>query len=346
MSGGGATKPQRKRDGPREQQDALRALHNDTREAMLTRIRENPGITALALKEQCGVGWGTLYHHLHVLERTDRAMSVLQGRRRVMFPKTDDADEEREREIAVRSILHGKTAHAVYEVVRLQPGVNIESIAARTGASLRAIYYHVKRLVDAGLVESPSRTRYSHLYVHGLAASAHPPGLSTGTNLSRKPARGAARIERERRRREILRLVTEEPGLTSAEIRFRLGMAPDMFRDDLAALRAGKHIQSHRLGRHRLIVPQGTSLPTRSLEGSRVRLNPQFVAIAQQLVAEPARHDVWTLSRTLWKSPRVVYYHLRRMRVLGLISTTRSGGYRQLRAKPELVTLIAEARTP
>lgn len=143
----------------------VRVLDSSVRREMLELIRSHPGMTVRELLEEMQVGWGTLYHHLTVLERSELVRCVVSGRRRLLYlteqgPVPKDTKE--------RSVLAGSTARKLGEVIAANEGLGIEAIVQQSGVSPRVAYYHIKRLLEAGLVKSDSSTRY-----RGLVATDH-----------------------------------------------------------------------------------------------------------------------------------------------------------------------------
>lgn len=142
-------------------QDAGARLH-PTRAQILRLVAENPGIPVSRLRHRIPLGWGTLYHHVWKLCEARELVTVVLGRRRLLY-LPGAATEEATR---ARNILEGKTANAIARIVLQSPRLSFKELVRLSGGSERSVYYHLKRLLDAGLVVSTSRTRY-----YGLVAS-------------------------------------------------------------------------------------------------------------------------------------------------------------------------------
>lgn len=123
-------------------------------------LHEAPGRPLGELKEALGVGWGTLYYHVNLLERAGLVRTVVSGRRKLVFPGVGERDP---REVAGRSLLVGPTARRVARAIVERPGRSLAEVGAAAGENPRVAYYHVRRFVEAGLVSSSSRTRYAGL---------------------------------------------------------------------------------------------------------------------------------------------------------------------------------------
>lgn len=141
-------------------QEQERLLQSALRRQIVELVRENPGIPIGELMKRLPVGWGTLYHHLIKLERSGLLRAAVSGRRRLLYPGDagplgNDPD--------ARSILRGRTAQRLARAIVANPGRSVAEIVDEMAESPRVIYYHVKRMLDAGLVSSSSETRYCSL---------------------------------------------------------------------------------------------------------------------------------------------------------------------------------------
>jgi predicted transcriptional regulator len=141
-------------------QEQERLLQSALRRQIVELVRENPGIPIGELRKRLPVGWGTLYHHLIKLERSGLLRAAVSGRRRLLYPGDagplgNDPD--------ARSILRGRTAQRLARAIVARPGRSVADIVDEMAESPRVIYYHLKRMLDAGLVTSSSETRYCSL---------------------------------------------------------------------------------------------------------------------------------------------------------------------------------------
>lgn len=141
-------------------QEQERLLQSALRRQIVELVRENPGIPIGELMKRLPVGWGTLYHHLIKLERSGLLRAAVSGRRRLLYPGDagplgNDPD--------ARSILRGRTAQRLARAIVARPGRSVADIVDEMAESPRVIYYHLKRMLDAGLVTSSSETRYCSL---------------------------------------------------------------------------------------------------------------------------------------------------------------------------------------
>ena len=139
-----------------ERHGTARLLDAPVRRQILDLVARQPGLPVGELQALLGVGWGTLHHHLRKLEDADLIHTSLVGRRRLVHLGRDDPH-------AGLAILRGRTARRIAETIASHPAISITDVARLTGGSPRAVYYHVKRLVEAGLVATEGQTRYARL---------------------------------------------------------------------------------------------------------------------------------------------------------------------------------------
>jgi DNA-binding transcriptional ArsR family regulator len=134
-------------------------LDSPARKAILDCAREQPGIPLGELRLKVDLGWGALYHHLHKLE--EGALIEVRNVGRLNLVYLRGAEEQRD--ILACSLLRGTTARLLAEEILRRPGRSVPDLVETTGESPRVVYYHVKRLAEAGLITSPSRFRHVEL---------------------------------------------------------------------------------------------------------------------------------------------------------------------------------------
>lgn len=130
-----------------------------TSEGILSAVRAHPGIPIGELRRQLSIGWGTFYHHLNRLAAEGLISTAHAGRRKLVFPEGHRAKEES----AALGILRGRTARRVAEAFLDRTHRSMDDLIATLDLAPRSVYYHVRRLIDAGLVRSASETRYKDL---------------------------------------------------------------------------------------------------------------------------------------------------------------------------------------
>lgn len=129
------------------------------RATILALVAEQPGIALSELLAALGIGWGSLYHHIGKLQDAGAIEVRRKGRRSLVFP----ADGDSTRFGDEQGLLRGATVRRVAQAVLEHPGRNVLEISDALSITPRTVYYHVNRLLKAGLIRSGSRTRHQAL---------------------------------------------------------------------------------------------------------------------------------------------------------------------------------------
>lgn len=129
------------------------------RERLVAIIRERPWITVSDLMTASGLGWGTIDYHLGILTSASIVRRIRKGRRCfLVLSSAQLADDS-----AMHSALKPKTGREIALAILETPGATIDELVKRLDMSPRVVYYHVSRLVQAGLVLKESETRLGRL---------------------------------------------------------------------------------------------------------------------------------------------------------------------------------------
>jgi predicted transcriptional regulator len=143
LVGGMSTEPATYRIASWSIDRSLSIVSTDVDEKLLRRIRRHPGIALAELKfvtERSGFFLAT---QLRALERMGMIRSIRDGRRqRFYYVVPNGRDQSRAEELR-RSIVH---------LVDYTPGITEAQIVRSLGLSQQLINYHLRRLVDAGLL--------------------------------------------------------------------------------------------------------------------------------------------------------------------------------------------------
>ncbi|HUR69811.1 MAG TPA: winged helix-turn-helix transcriptional regulator [Candidatus Thermoplasmatota archaeon] len=123
---------------------------------MFDAIRARPGLSMSELGRALGLYWPSVALHVGRLESEGLVQSLRAGRRRVLVPRLASATET-----PFPDVLSEPACRVVALAIAARPGSRVWEVCEATEMSGRAVYHHVKRLVDAGLVASsrPSRHR-------------------------------------------------------------------------------------------------------------------------------------------------------------------------------------------
>ena len=122
--------------------------------AMLQIVRASPGLPLSALRERAKIGWGSTYHRVDLLRSLGLVRMEKDGRRQRLFPTA--ADPGALLAAAAGATLSGPrhgTARRIAAAILAQPGIGGERLARGLDIPRRSVYYNLRRLVAAGLVE-------------------------------------------------------------------------------------------------------------------------------------------------------------------------------------------------
>lgn len=139
-----------------------KVLESPERLRILQIVYERPGISVTELAGCLAMTWGQMSYHLARLERADLLHAVKAGRHRLVFPDQEPIETPEDRALVLE-----KTARALALLILDNPQVTVTDLVRLSGETPRVVYYHVKRLLDAGLVASSSGIHH-----RGLVASA------------------------------------------------------------------------------------------------------------------------------------------------------------------------------
>lgn len=155
-------------------------LDHRVRDALLTNIGLDPGVSTSDLGRRVGVAWGTLVYHLAVLERNKLVSSLVDGRHRRFFP-VGTVDWSRRGQIAV---LQNERTKSLYEAIASDPGAIQERLAAAAGLSRPGAIWHLHRLEEAGLVGRVKEGRKVHYFPNAEPPGPEPPGPREGVEIA------------------------------------------------------------------------------------------------------------------------------------------------------------------
>ena len=139
-----------------------KVLESPERLRILQIVYERPGVSVTELAQRLEMTWGQLNYHLTRLASAGLLHTVKAGRHRLVFPEKEPAETPED-----RALLLERTARALALLIVDNPQVTVTDLVRLSGETPRVVYYHVKRLLDAGLVTSSSGIHH-----RGLAASA------------------------------------------------------------------------------------------------------------------------------------------------------------------------------
>lgn len=121
-------------------------------------IRRRPGISMSELAREVGAFWTSAGIHVARLESAGLVRSLRVGRRRVLV----SADLP-ELHLPFPAVLSEPACRVVALAIARNPGLRVWELGELTHMSDRAVYHHVKRLADTGLIESIRPSGYRGL---------------------------------------------------------------------------------------------------------------------------------------------------------------------------------------
>lgn len=130
------------------------------RENILALIQVEPGIHAQRLRRELDLGWGTLAHHLRVLQSWGLLVLQRDGNKVKAFP-SEWSPAERRRAAA----LANPGTSQVYEAIAERPGAEQRMVAQAVGRSHPTVIWHAERLEKAGLIRVERRGRRTAYFV-------------------------------------------------------------------------------------------------------------------------------------------------------------------------------------
>ena len=126
------------------------ALSSPLRTQLLEIVGQEPGINMCQLAERLSCRPSTIIWHKTKLEKADLLRSERVGNERVFYLPAGG--------IALRNqsltsaLLKNDVARRIHEIVSQQPGITLKAIAARLMERASSLRWHIKRLVEEGLL--------------------------------------------------------------------------------------------------------------------------------------------------------------------------------------------------
>lgn len=127
-------------------------LQNETRREIVQLVHDRPGISMRELSSRLGLDWSSLHYHVQRLLAAEILATTLAGRRRLVYPAALAGHEDP----AERAALSEATARRIASAIAARPGTSAVELVEDLRESQRVVYHHLKKLVDLGLVTTPS----------------------------------------------------------------------------------------------------------------------------------------------------------------------------------------------
>jgi len=146
-------------------------LDNPQRARLMTMVEADPGVHFQELGRRSGLPNGTLVHHLRKLTHGGLVVARASGGYTCYFPHGAGRLQ-----IAAAPAMKSDGARAILAAVVAQPGLTSQEVALRCNLQASTVTYHVKRLMDGGLVTASRDGRFVRLHpgptAHTLAPAA------------------------------------------------------------------------------------------------------------------------------------------------------------------------------
>ena len=157
------------------------ALENETRKQIFESVCRAPGLGVHAIAKAAGVSYSTTAYHLERLVEAGMIVMTPDGNK-LCYYKNGGAFTETERKLL--PILKNDEASRVFEAILASPGTYRAALAERLGVTATTVNWHLKRLLEAGLVEEARSGRNAYLYprVGALRESLTTLALKVATN--------------------------------------------------------------------------------------------------------------------------------------------------------------------
>lgn len=141
-------------------------------------------------------------------------------------------------------------------------------------------------------------------------------------------------------RKSIFRAIEKAPGLPLSHLLTRLDVGWSTLYRELEVLENAGLVRSRKRGRHCLVFPADDEIATSVPLNQTILLQGKTAREIAARVAKKPGQDMETLADHLGLSPRVVYYHLRRLVEGKLIKSSSTTRYRDLSPTPTLNELL------
>ncbi len=126
-------------------------LGHPRREALYALILQQPGISLQALGDATGLSRTAVLHHLRLIEQQHLIGSIRKGRSRHYYENGGRFGHDQKDAYA---ILQNGRSKEVAEAIRANPGILQKALCQALGIQPSIAHWHVRRLVEARLVEA------------------------------------------------------------------------------------------------------------------------------------------------------------------------------------------------
>jgi predicted transcriptional regulator len=135
-------------------------LENKVRVDIINYISNNPGTHYRKISNELDIKFGSLTHHLNMLEQQHYIKSLQDGMYRRFYPVNTPIKT---------GLILSEVQESILKLIRSEPGISQVGIARELDLARKVVNYHIKILSDAGFVNVETSGRSSQLYyLNGL----------------------------------------------------------------------------------------------------------------------------------------------------------------------------------
>jgi predicted transcriptional regulator len=139
----------------------------ETAERILQFIQNNPGCHLRKIKDTIHISQGTVQYHTDRLEKIGRITYNRSGLYKRYFPVGVFQNNEKE----ILQILSQETARQILMFIIEQHAPTQKDIVNNIGITAASIFWHLKRLIELGLVDEIKEGKYKRYRLHDRKVS-------------------------------------------------------------------------------------------------------------------------------------------------------------------------------
>jgi predicted transcriptional regulator len=137
-----------------------------TRKKIYDYIQEHPGSHLREIGRNLDLAIGDIQYHLNVLEKTGHVVSKRMGIYKRFYPSKIFGEKQKD----IMGTLSQETPRKILLLLLQKPGASHGEIARFAKVSAPTATWHMKRLIDDGLVEAHREGQSMKYYVTGSAS--------------------------------------------------------------------------------------------------------------------------------------------------------------------------------
>lgn len=125
-----------------------------TRAEILNLLRHEPGLTKTQVCRRLGLGWGTVSHHIRVMERERQVVQRrFLGFNRIYW------SQARSPELSLMPLLRDSLVPHLLERIQRSPGIGIQALSKELSLGRKVVRRQLLALVESGLLQRSEHYR-------------------------------------------------------------------------------------------------------------------------------------------------------------------------------------------